>query len=116
FGYIDGGERVAGPASDAATYKVEQFKEKPDAATAKKYLDSGEYYWNSGIFVWRARTILDALRERQPEMFGHLEKIVKAWDSSERDAVFQREFTAIKSISIDYAVMEHATDVAVIEA
>src|SRR6185295_4648048 len=116
FGYIHRGERLGRPASDAATFKVEQFKEKPDADTAKKYVESGEYYWNSGIFVWRARTILDALRERQPTMLGHLEKIVKAWDTSERAAVFEREFTAIKPISIDYAVMEHATDVAVIEA
>src|SRR6478672_457715 len=116
FGYILRGERLGRPASDAATFKVKQFKEKPDATTAKKYVESGEYYWNSGIFVWRAQTILDALRQRQPEMLAHLEKIVKAWDSSERAAVFEREFTAIKPISIDYAVMEHATDVAVIEA
>jgi mannose-1-phosphate guanylyltransferase len=116
FGYIHRGEKLAHSASDAASFRVNQFKEKPDAATAKKYLDSGEYYWNSGIFVWRARTILDALRERQPEMLSHLEKIVAAWDSSQREAVFEREFTAIKPISIDYAVMEHATDVAVIEA
>ncbi len=49
-------------------------------------------------------------------MLGHLEKIVAAWETKDRDAVFEREFTAIKPISIDYAVMEHATDVAVIEA
>jgi mannose-1-phosphate guanylyltransferase len=116
FGYIHRGERLDRAASEAATFKVKQFKEKPDAATAKKYVDSGEYYWNSGIFVWRARTILDALRQRQPEMLAHLEKIVEAWDTPERAAALDREFTAIKPISIDYAVMEHATDVAVIEA
>jgi mannose-1-phosphate guanylyltransferase len=95
---------------------VQKFKEKPDAATAKKYLASGEYYWNSGIFVWRAATILESLRKQQPEMLRHLEKIVHAWGTSDRAAVLDREFTAIKPISIDYAVMEHATDVAVIEA
>jgi mannose-1-phosphate guanylyltransferase len=123
FGYIHRGE-VLGPgsrttqfaAATAPAYRVQRFKEKPDAATAKKYVASGEYYWNSGIFVWRASTILDALRERQPEMLRHLEKIVAAWDSANREAVFEREFAAIKPISIDYAVMEHATDVAVIEA
>jgi mannose-1-phosphate guanylyltransferase len=123
FGYIHRGESL-GPgaganrlaAGAAPAYRVRRFKEKPDAATAQKYLDSGEYYWNSGIFVWRASTILDALRQRQPEMLGHLERIVAAWDSADRDAVFEREFAAIKPISIDYAVMEHATDVAVIEA
>ena len=114
FGYIHRGEAVkVGP---APTFRVQKFKEKPDAATAKKYLHSGEYYWNAGIFVWRAATILDALRRHQPEMLAHLEKIVSAWDTNDRELVFDREFEAIKPISIDYAVMEHATDVAVIEA
>jgi mannose-1-phosphate guanylyltransferase len=113
FGYIHRGEKLeAGPLA----FKVQQFKEKPNAATAKSYVESGEYYWNGGIFVWRASTILNALRKHQPEMLAHLEKIVAAWDAKERDAVFEREFTAIKPISIDYAVMEHAIDVAVIEA
>ena len=108
--------RLAGLAELAPAFIVKQFQEKPDAATAKKYVDSGEYYWNSGIFVWKAATILESLRKRQPEMLAHLEKIVDVWDSPDRDSVFQHEFTAIKPISIDYAVMEHATDVAVIEA
>jgi mannose-1-phosphate guanylyltransferase len=123
FGYIQRGELIAHsepgrprPRPAAPAYRVQKFKEKPDAATAKTYLDSGEYYWNSGIFVWRACTILDALHQRQPEMLGHLEKIAAAWNSPQRDVVFDREFAAIKPISIDYAVMEHATDVAVIEA
>jgi mannose-1-phosphate guanylyltransferase len=116
FGYIQRGEEVRQPDLPAATFIVKRFKEKPDALTAKKYLESGEYYWNSGIFIWRAGTILDALRTRQREMFSHLEAIVDAWHTRLRDEVFQREFTAIKPISIDYAVMEHATDVAVIEA
>jgi mannose-1-phosphate guanylyltransferase len=124
FGYIHRGEALAPsgrpvartPRLAAARYGVQSFKEKPDAATAARYLASGEYYWNSGIFVWRAKTILDALRERQPEMLKHLETIVAAWATPQREAVFDREFTAIRPISIDYAVMEHATDMAVIEA
>jgi mannose-1-phosphate guanylyltransferase len=123
FGYIHRGaplqaasRGVPAPGSLPPAFKVQQFKEKPNAATAKKYVDSGEYYWNSGIFVWRAATILAALRERQPEMLEHLETIVNAWNTDQRDAVFQREFAAIRPISIDYAVMEHAAEVAVIEA
>jgi mannose-1-phosphate guanylyltransferase len=116
FGYIQRGERLNNGSNSSPAYKVRQFKEKPDATTANKYLDSGEYYWNAGIFVWRAATILDALRQRQPELLGHLEKIAPVWDTKERDAVFEREFAAIEPISIDYAVMEHAADVAVIEA
>jgi mannose-1-phosphate guanylyltransferase len=115
FGYIHRGKALAS-SHPAPAYAVQQFQEKPDAATAKKYLESGEYYWNSGIFVWRAATIIEALQLRQPEMLAHLLKIVDAWDSKDHAAVFEREFTAIKPISVDYAVMEHATDVAVIEA
>jgi mannose-1-phosphate guanylyltransferase len=116
FGYIHRGQRLVYPHAAAQTYAVQQFKEKPDGATAKKYLDSGEYYWNSGIFVWKAATILDALRQRQPDTLKHLDAIVAAWGTAEAAEVFDREFAAIKPISIDYAVMEQATDIAVIEA
>jgi mannose-1-phosphate guanylyltransferase len=116
FGYIHRGAAIRRPGLATTSYSVQSFKEKPDAATAAKYLASGEYYWNSGIFVWRASTILDALRKRQPEMLQHLEAIVAAWDTPKCDEVFARKFAAITPISIDYAVMEHAIDVAVIEA
>jgi mannose-1-phosphate guanylyltransferase len=114
FGYIQRGTRLRD--GEFASFNVQQFKEKPDAATAKAYLDSGEYYWNSGIFVWRAESIITALRQHRPEMLQRLQTIVEAWDTKDHDAVFQRQFAAIEPISIDYAVMEHATDVAVIEA
>lgn len=111
FGYIQRGKSLG-----EGAYQVSRFREKPDAATAEKYLDSGDFYWNSGIFVWKASTILDALAKRQAAMLGHLERIVEAWGTPEQEKIFTQEFTAIDGISIDYAVMEHATDVAVIEA
>lgn len=116
FGYIQRDQPLADPGGSASAFGVARFREKPDAATAAEFLDSGDYYWNSGIFCWRASTILDALRERQPETLDRLEKIVEAWDTADGSAVFEREFTAIEGVSIDYAVMEHATNVAVIEA
>lgn len=116
FGYIQRGARVDMRDGDAPAFVVKRFREKPDAATATEYLASGDFYWNSGIFIWKAKTILDALRQRQPEMYAHLEKIGAAWDTPDQDEVFRREFNAIKGISIDYAVMEHAKNVAVIEA
>lgn len=116
FGYIQRDAELAVAEAVAPSYKVKQFREKPDAATATQYLESGDYFWNSGIFVWRAKTILDALAERQPVMLAHLEKIVAAWGTDQQEQVFTAEFTAIDGISIDYAVMEHATDVAMIEA
>jgi mannose-1-phosphate guanylyltransferase len=116
FGYIQRAKPQAAQTGDAPAFAVAQFKEKPTIATAADYIASGEYYWNSGIFVWTAKTILDALRERQPKMLAHLKKIVAAWGTPQHDEVFATEFSAIEGISVDYAVMEHARDVAVIEA
>lgn len=116
FGYIQRGAPLENANTAPPTFRVAGFREKPPAAAAQEYLTSGEYYWNSGIFLWKASTIISALRERQPEMVGHLEKIVSAWDTDEREDVFAREFAAIKGISIDYAVMEHAQNVLVVEA
>jgi mannose-1-phosphate guanylyltransferase len=116
FGYIQQGAPLARPHGAAPAHAVARFKEKPPASVAKEYLAAGNFLWNAGIFVWKASTILEALATRQPECLTHLEAIVAAWDTPERDAVFDREFAAIKGISIDYAVLEHATDVVVIEA
>lgn len=116
FGYIQQGSPLPIVAGDAPAHSVAAFREKPPAAVAAEYVAAGSYLWNAGIFVWKASTILAALAERQPECLERLERIAAAWDSPTRDAVFATEFAAIKGISIDYAVLEHARDVAVIEA
>jgi mannose-1-phosphate guanylyltransferase len=116
FGYIQRGARIDQRDETAPTFTVKRFREKPNVATATEYLASGDFYWNSGIFIWKAKTILAALAERQPEMLAHLQKIGDAWGTDKQHEVLTREFTAIKGISIDYAVMEHAKNVAVIEA
>lgn len=116
FGYIQQGAALAVAPGAAPAHAVARFREKPPAQVATEYLAAGNYLWNAGIFVWKAATILAALRERQPECLAHLERIAAAWDGPDREAVFAREFAAIKGISIDYAVLEQATDVVVIEA
>jgi mannose-1-phosphate guanylyltransferase len=116
FGYIQQGAALAVAPGAAPAHVVARFREKPPAQVAAEYLAAGNYLWNAGIFVWKAATILAALRERQPECLAHLERIAAAWDGPDREAVFAREFAAIKGISIDYAVLEHARDVVVIEA
>jgi mannose-1-phosphate guanylyltransferase len=98
------------------TYHVAQFREKPPADIAEEYVASGRFYWNSGMFVWKAATILSALEERQPETISRLKTIVAAAGRPDFSEVFNREFAAIKGISIDYAVMEHAQEVAMVEA
>jgi mannose-1-phosphate guanylyltransferase len=115
FGYIERGEPVGKPAA-MQMFAVKQFREKPKAELAKQYVASGDFYWNSGIFVWRARTILDALERHEPEMYAHLKRIADSRDRADYAAVLDREFSAIRGISIDYAVMERAEDVVVIEA
>ncbi len=117
FGYIERGAPLALAGKLAfPTFAVQRFREKPKADVAAEYVASGKFYWNSGIFVWKAATILAALEARQPEMVAHLRAIDAAWNTAGFSDVFEREFAAIRGVSIDYAVMEHATDVAVIEA
>jgi mannose-1-phosphate guanylyltransferase len=116
FGYIQQGAPLPVAAGAATAHRVASFREKPPASVAREYLTAGTYLWNAGIFVWKAATILTALARRQPETLARLQTIADAWDTPARAAVFAREFAAIKGISIDYAVLEHATDVAVIEA
>lgn len=116
FGYIQQGAPLAEPHGAAAAHAVARFKEKPPASVAREYLAAGNFLWNAGIFVWKAATILEALATRQPECLARLRAIVAAWDTPDREAVFDREFAAIQGISIDYAVLEQATDVVVVEA
>ncbi|HEX3727699.1 MAG TPA: mannose-1-phosphate guanylyltransferase [Pirellulales bacterium] len=121
FGYIERGavlerDGVASFGGDVHVYHVAQFREKPKAHLARQYLEAGTFYWNSGIFVWRAATILAALAEREPEMMARLQRIAAAIDSPTFAELFAREFAAIQGMSIDYAVMEQARDVVVIEA
>lgn len=101
YGYI---RRASGT---GPAYPVQQFVEKPDFATAKRYVDSGEYYWNSGMFMFRTRALLDELRMLAPRMY---EACVQAVQASRRDLDFTRlpakEFGDCPSDSIDYAVME----------
>jgi len=108
YGYI---RRAKG---DGPTYPVQQFVEKPDAATAQTYVESGEYYWNSGMFMFRARVYLAELKLHAPAMLSACEDAVAA---ATRDLDFTRlpaeEFGACPSDSIDYAVMEK-TDSAVV--
>ena len=84
------------------------FREKPDLATAESYVASGDYLWNSGMFVWRARTVLDALADHLPESAEGLARIVAAPAGPERQAALAEIFPTLPKISVDYAVLEPA--------
>jgi mannose-1-phosphate guanylyltransferase len=120
FGYIEySKEKLAIPAVGAWTPKVfpvTAFREKPKLPQARQYIESARHYWNAGIFVWRARTILDYLARLQPDLHARIETIAAAIGTNEYHATLEREFAAIQGISIDYAVMERAKSVCVIEA
>lgn len=115
FGYIQRGEKVA--TRTCPTYRVKSFQEKPNLLTASRFMATSEYYWNCGIFVWHAQTILDALEEFSPEIFDRLQRLRQGIGSNRWQELLESEFPQMPSISIDYAVLEKAAGrVCVLEA
>jgi mannose-1-phosphate guanylyltransferase len=106
LGYIHRGEAIAG---FRGAYKVLSFKEKPDKPTADRYVESGRYYWNSGMFVWRADTVLNELATHLPDAYGGLMQIAEARGMPAHDSVLYEVYPHLPRISIDYAVMEPAS-------
>lgn len=103
--------------SDLKSFTVKSFHEKPNAVRAAEYLATERFYWNSGIFVWRADTIWNAIARFEPAMCRHLGAIRDAIGSDDFQQVFEREFTALQGRSIDFAVMERFDgEIDVIEA
>jgi mannose-1-phosphate guanylyltransferase len=114
FGYIEMGEILTTRAG-VAFRRAARFVEKPDRATAERYLASGRYVWNSGMFIWTVPSVESALRAHHPELGGRVDewaRIVGAPDVQERLAA---SFSAVRKISIDYAVMEKADNILVAE-
>jgi mannose-1-phosphate guanylyltransferase len=115
YGYIHRGAEQ-GSRQGIRAFRVRQFREKPPADVAQQYVASGEYFWNSGIFIWKAATILRALEQQRPQLHTAIQRITVAWDRPERDRVIEAEYPALERISIDYAVMQEAKEVLVVEA
>ena len=103
FGYIRYDKNETGDAKS-----VIEFKEKPDEETAKEYVASGEYAWNSGMFAWKASVILGKFKEYIPDIYADLEKIGDAMNTADEKAVIEEVYPNIRKISVDYAVMEKA--------
>jgi len=106
FGYLQLGEAV-----DESARVVQQFKEKPALETAQQYFEAGpeRYLWNSGMFVWRASTLLDCICRYTPENLAGISKIAAAWDTPQQSAVLDEVFPCLAKISVDFAVMEPAS-------
>lgn len=101
FGYIKYDATMKG-----AVKSVLEFREKPDEETAKEYVASGEYAWNSGMFIWKASLILSKLQELAPDIYNDLEKIGNAINTPREQEVLHEVYPNIRKISIDYAIME----------
>jgi mannose-1-phosphate guanylyltransferase len=106
YGYLELGSAIRGTAR-----AVERFREKPPRDVAEKYVQMGpgRYLWNSGMFVWRAATLLDCIRRYEPEVADGLAEIARAWNTPERTEVLHSVFPTLKKTSIDFAVMEPAS-------
>lgn len=112
FGYIERGAAANGKLS----FHVQGFREKPNLEVAEQFCQSGKHYWNCGIFVWRAASLLAALQEFQPQIFAGLQRAVVHSQTKGWEHALEVEFPLMKSISIDHAVLEKARQVVVLEA
>jgi mannose-1-phosphate guanylyltransferase len=96
--------------------KVVQFREKPDYATARKFIQSRNYLWNAGIFIWSVKSILKSFKEFQPEMFTLFMNGYECYNTENEKKFIQDEYSKAANVSIDYAVMEKAKNVVVLPA
>ena len=113
YGYIEAGApEAASPKAGALEHqgalplRVRRFTEKPDLGLARQFLDAGNYFWNSGMFLWRAHTLADALREHLPNTAPLLEKIAAAYGTRKFAETFRKLYPKCENISVDYAILE----------
>ena len=110
YGYINFGDEEDG------AYKVKRFVEKPDLPTAEMYFTSGDYLWNSGMFVWKLSSIMANIKELMPDIYNGAVKIGEAFGTPQFSEVLIKEFTAFRSESVDFGIMEKADDIYTIPA
>ncbi|HKT23945.1 MAG TPA: mannose-1-phosphate guanylyltransferase [Terriglobales bacterium] len=101
YGYIEAGEKLGDD-----LFRVRRFTEKPNQQRAEEFLAEGNYYWNSGMFVWSAKTLVNAMRDHLSETAPYLEEIAAAWGTSKFPSIFEHLYDKCENISIDYAVLE----------
>ena len=101
YGYIEGGSALGGE-----TPRVRRFTEKPDAQRAAQFVSAGNFFWNSGMFLWSARTLVNALHEHLPQTARLLEQIAATYGTPKFEPTFRKLYAKCESISVDYAVLE----------
>lgn len=113
YGYIEKGELLE-KIDSVEFFKAKRFVEKPDLETAQEYLDSGDFFWNSGMFLFKTDTIIERFRAYVPDIYERLVKIKNVVGKPDFEKILEEEFPRMDKISIDYAVMENEPNVIVI--
>lgn len=110
FGYVERGAAITGvKGAEGLAFKVARFVEKPSLERAQAYVESGDFAWNSGMFVFKAATFLECLRKYKPESYEGLMQIAEAWGTPRQREVLEAVYPTLPKISVDYAVMEPAS-------
>jgi mannose-1-phosphate guanylyltransferase len=109
FGYIERGQPITERGATGA-FRVARYVEKPNLQRAQVYVASGLFSWNSGMFVWKASTVLSCIQRFKPESYEGLMKIQRAWDTPEQNKVLNEIYPTLPKISVDYAIMEPASN------
>lgn len=111
YGYIEYDK-----AASTSVKKVDQFREKPDYETAKGFLAQGNFLWNAGIFMWSVKSVVEAFRNNQPELYQLFESGYDSYNTVLEDAFIQENYAKAENISVDYAIMEQSQNVYVLPA
>ncbi|WP_298495155.1 mannose-1-phosphate guanylyltransferase [uncultured Algibacter sp.] len=111
YGYIEFDKN-----SSKTIKSVNQFREKPDYQTAKSFIDQGNFLWNAGIFMWSAKSVVEAFKNNQPELYSLFEKGISVYNTDFEDDFIKDNYPKAENISVDYAIMEKSSNVKVIAA
>ncbi len=114
YGYIQVGKQHDSE-GEIKIFDVKTFAEKPNEETARRFIESNDFYWNSGIFIWKINRILSEFEKQMPDLYDHVPYLIENADTKNMNAAVENVYGAIKSESIDYGIMENATGVAVAE-
>jgi mannose-1-phosphate guanylyltransferase len=113
MGHIKKGKKIS-VKGNIDFYELDKFVEKPAIEQAKEYTSSGDYFWNTGVFVWRADAILSAIKIHAPQIWDNLERIKPGVGTAQQVAVIEKEYKDMPKISVDYAVAERAKNFVVV--
>jgi mannose-1-phosphate guanylyltransferase len=113
--YVNDEKEVNNPYFEKGVYKVKTFAEKPNLQTAESFLKSGDFLWNSGMFIWRVDSIIEQFKQHLPDLYYTLTEIKDKIADNDFDSHLEQMYRKIKSISIDYGIMEKAENVYVIK-